>query len=213
MKVEAVALTQALSAPSRAELLGQARPLSAAGGELLVQKGDALSDVYLVTAGVLRIYALSTDGKEATLYRLRPGEVCLLSLNAAFTGGLYPANVRVESEAAEVLRIPGGLLRRLFGVEPAVQALVLGSLTATVGELIDQLDRALLSSLRERLVDHLARTADSAGRTATTHQDLADSLGVSREAVSRELARLRRGGRMSGGRGWVRLNAAGPPAR
>jgi len=207
MKVEAVALAQALSARSRADLLSQARPLSAAGGELLVQKGDALSDAFLVTAGVLRIYALSTDGREATLYRLRPGEMCLLSLNAAFTGGLYPANVCVESEAAEVLRIPGGLLRRLFGAEPAVQALVLGSLTATVDELMAQLDRVLLSSLRERLLDHLTRGADSAGQMATTHQNLANSLGVSREAVSRELMRLRRAGEINGGRGWVRLSA------
>ena len=111
-----------------------------------------LSDAYLVTEGVLRICSLSTEARRPCSIGCAPA-VCLLSLNAAFTDGRYPANVRVETETAEIVRIPGALLRRLFGEEPAVQALVLESLTATVGELMAQLDKALLSSLRERLID------------------------------------------------------------
>lgn len=204
--LETVALVQALSPPARAAMLAGARPLAAEAGALLVQKGDALSDAFLVTGGALRVYALSPEGREATLYRLGPDEICLLSLNAAFTGGAYPANVRVEPDGAAVLRIPGGLLRRLFESEPAVQGLVLKSLTATVGELMDQLDQALLASLGARLTDHLARRAGPDGRVFATHQAIAETLGVSREAVSRELIRLRRSGRVSGGRGWVRLH-------
>lgn len=169
-----------------------ARPLHASRGEILVEKGDALSEVFLVTDGALRVYATNAEGKEATLYRLRPGEICLLSLNAAFTGGRYPANVTVESAAADVARIPGQVLRRLFREEPGVQDLVLGSLTAVVDELLVRLDEVLLSPLKHRLRTYLADRADAQGRVFATHQALADGLGVSRESVSRELQRLKR---------------------
>lgn len=201
----AAALMRTLSPGARDAVLAGSRSLRAGRAEILVEKGETLSDVFLVIAGVLRVYALNREGKEATLYLLRPGDVCLLSLNAAFTRGRYPANVTVESAEADIARIPGELLRRLFGQEPAVQELVLGSLTAVVGELLTRLDEVLLSPLRERLLGHLARLADSRGRVFMTHQALADGLGVSRESVSRELQRLRRGKAVATGRGCVTL--------
>lgn len=203
----AAPVMRTLSPGARKAILAGSRSLRAGRAELLVEKGDALSDVFLVIAGVLRVYALNREGKEATLYLLRPGDICLLSLNAAFTRGRYPANVAVESAEAEIARIPGELLRRLFSQEPAVQELVLGSLTAVVGELLARLDEVLLSPLKDRLLGHLARLADGEGRVFTTHQALADGLGVSRESVSRELQRLRRGRAVAMARGCVTLAA------
>lgn len=204
-QLSAASLMRALCSDSRSALLAAARPLRAGRQEILVEKGDALSDAFLVVAGVLRVYALNEEGKEAALYRLRPGDLCLLSLNAAFTQGRYPANVAVESDEADILRIPGALLRRLFREEPAMQEIVLSSLTAVIDELMARLDEVLLSPLKERLPGYLARLADRDGRVFATHQTLANGLGVSRESVSRELQRLRRAKRLVTGRGCVTL--------
>ncbi len=199
------ALLDRLSPTARAAVLAAGRRVRASQAAVLVEKGDALSDVFLLAQGVLRIYALNPEGKEATLYRLRPGEVCLLSLNAAFTNGHYPANVTVETGEAEIVRIPGGLLRELFRSEPGVQELVLNSLTAVVGELLVRLDEVLMSPLKVRLRGHLERLADAQGRVVATHQALADGLGVTRESVSRELLRLKAAGVVATGRGSVTL--------
>jgi CRP/FNR family transcriptional regulator len=204
-RLEAVPLIQAIGAPARASVLAVARLVTTTRGGRLVEAGETLSDVFLLLEGTLRIFAQSVDGKEATLYRLRPGEVCLLSLNAAFTDGRYPANVEAESERAALVRIPGKVLRELFRAEPAVQDLVLQSLTATIGELLAQLDHALLASLSARLSAYLARQASLDGVVSATQQQIADGLGVTRETVSRELQRLRRAGRVATGRGRVRL--------
>lgn len=68
-----------------------------------------------------------------------------------------------------------------------------------------QLDEALLSFLHERLLSRLRRHADATGRVSATHQAIADSLGMTREAVSREILALKQAGRIVTHRGRIDL--------
>ena len=57
--------------------------LQNSGGKRFAQKGTILHNgsadcVGLVQTGQLRAYILSDEGKEVTLYRLFPGDVCFL---------------------------------------------------------------------------------------------------------------------------------------
>ena len=45
----------------------------------VVKDGDGCSGVIFVRNGCLRLYMLSDDGKEITLYRLHDGDMCMLS--------------------------------------------------------------------------------------------------------------------------------------
>ncbi|WP_027184834.1 Crp/Fnr family transcriptional regulator [Desulfovibrio inopinatus] len=173
--------------------------------DILISKGDKVSGVFLVTEGRLRVFAMNSEGKQATLYRLKPQELCLLSLNSTFTGGNYPAWVYVESDVATVLAMPGETFRKLFAEEPDVQEVLLSSLTTSISSLLLQLDELLLSSLGERVLSFLKNNWDSEGKITLTHQELADHLGATREAISRELAILRNQGIIDCGRGVVRL--------
>lgn len=190
--MERAPLFQGLTGSDRETLLAETRVLSAVQGELLVQKGAVVPGAFLVLDGALRIYAMNAQGKEATLYRLQTGELCLLSLNAAFSGTRFPAWVSVESAAARVAVLPGQRSRQLFERAPALRELVLASLTTTINELLTQLDEAMLIPLSERIVNLLSRNANSSRKIVITHQKLGDHLGVTRETVSRELADLAR---------------------
>ena len=44
-----------------------------------IHDGNECTGVILVKTGSLRLYILSEDGKEITLYRIFPGEMCMLS--------------------------------------------------------------------------------------------------------------------------------------
>ena len=44
-----------------------------------VHDGGECTGVILIKTGVLRLYLLSDEGKEVTLYRLFPGEMCIFS--------------------------------------------------------------------------------------------------------------------------------------
>ena len=179
-----------LSDASKAFLLENAKNVEAQKGELLISRGDAVSGVFLVQQGALRVYAMNEDGKQATLYRLKEGELCLLSLNSSLTGGRYPGWVSVESQEAKVLSLQGSCFRSLFSTEQAIQNLMLTSLTSTISYLLLCIDEALLSDLQSRLVSFLTRNRNAKGEITMTHQEIADHLGVTRESISRELSLL-----------------------
>jgi CRP/FNR family transcriptional regulator len=199
------ALFRALTDSDRKSLMAETRVLDGVRGKLLVRKGAAIPGAFLVLDGVLRIYAMNSDGKEATLYRLHGGELCPLSLNAAFSGTRFPAWVSVESKSASVAVLPGLRTREIFAHAPVMQELVLASLTGAIDELLTQFDEAMLLPLGERILNLLIRSTDSSRSVAITHQQLADHLGVTREAASRELANLARRKILQTGRNRITL--------
>ena len=196
---------RALTSSDREALLAETRVLNAVRGDLLVHKDTVVPGAFLVLDGTLRVYAMNAQGKEATLYRVHGGELCLLSLNSAFSGTRFPAWVNVESRSARVAILPGPRTRQIFERAPALRELVLNSLTATIGELLVQLDEAMLTPLSERIFNLLLRHADARRNVAITHQQLADHLGVTREAASRELANLARRKILQTGRNRITL--------
>jgi CRP/FNR family transcriptional regulator len=206
-RLENLGFLTKLSEASRALLLQETRIQEGRKNQALVQQGDAISSVFFLLDGVLRIYAIGPDGREATLYRVREGEICLLSLNAAFTNERYPAWVSVESKTARFALLRGTSMRSLFSSEPAIQDLLLKSLTSTARDLLAQLDELLTCSLSERLERFLSRNCDKSGRIDMTHQMLAGHLGVTREAVSREIAVLKNCKKLLPGRGYLQLTA------
>src|SRR6476661_243780 len=66
------------------------------GAPILV-KGQRVSGAYVVISGQLRVFTLSPDGHEATLYLINPEETCVLALNCIFNDLLYPAWVGAGS--------------------------------------------------------------------------------------------------------------------
>lgn len=206
-KLEDLRFVRNLSKASRSILLREPRIQQGRRNQMLVQQGDALSSAFLLLDGVLRVYVIGPQGREATLYRVNAGEVCLLSLNAAFGNERYPAWVSVESRTARFALLPAKMMRSLFPVEPVIQEMVLESLTATVRDLLANFDDVLNLRLPVRLENFLARNCDRSGRIHMTHQMLADHLGATREAISREVAVLKRQKRVSTGRGYLQLKA------
>lgn len=206
-KLDDVGFIKELSKDARATLWRETRLQHARKDQTLVRQGDTLSSVFLLLDGVLRVYTITAEGKEATLYQLREGEVCLLSLNAAFSKGRYPAWVSVESPTARLALLPGQRIRSLFSQEAVIQDIVLKSLTSTIRNLLTHLDEALTRRLSERIECFLLRNCDASGRINITHQSLANHLGVMREAVSREILVLKRQKKIVSGRGFLQISA------
>lgn len=200
-----IAAIKTLSEQSRAFLLEHAQEISARKGDTLISKGDSVSGVFLVRDGRLRVYAINEKGKQATLYRLKQDEFCLLSLNSSLTGGRYPGWVSVESSTAKVLAIQGRAFRSLFSKEEAMRDLMLESLTTTISHLLLCIDEALLSDLKERLLSFLIRNRNDESKVGMTHQELADHMGVARESISRELALLQSQGFIQKGRNYIEV--------
>lgn len=149
-------------------------------------KGQAVSGAYVVISGRLRVFTLSPDGNEATLYGIAPGETCILALNCIFNDLLYPAWVEAEP-ATTVAVIPGPLYRALFENEPVIRNLTIQALSTVVFRLMAELEQIHSSKLEQRLANFLVLRASGNGTLRMTQQEIASHLGTTREVVARLL--------------------------
>ena len=174
-------------------------------GDCLVRKGENLHGLCLVLSGRLRVYTISADGDEATLYPIEAGESCPLTINALLTETPFQAWVEVESKTAKLFMIPSPVFRDLYENERAVREFALSGLSGRISKLMSALEGLSLQSVGERLKGHLLQAADRRGEIETTHQQIAVALGTAREVVSRELKDLVRAGLIETRRGRIKL--------
>ncbi len=183
--------------PLLAELSPESRDLFAAsvkriacdGGVPLVARGDVVGGAYLVEKGALRVYYVSAEGREGTLYWVEPGQSCVLALNCLFSGLAYPAWVESEGET-EVAFVPGDAYRRLFAAEPSVQRFTFDTLSGRLFELMQLIEETASQGLEARVAAFLLRRAKGEATLAITQEQIARHLATSREVVSRVLRAL-----------------------
>ena len=85
--------------------------------------------------GSVRVYKHSPDGREVTLYRIEPGDLCILSLNTLLGGQAYPAQAVVESDI-KGLMISGASLLNTIDESPALRRYVMKMLTDRLYQMI-----------------------------------------------------------------------------
>ncbi len=198
-----------MSEASRSRLGKGMRQIACPDATPLVQRGDPVAGAYLVERGALRVYYVTPEGREGTLYWVEPGQSCILALNCAFSQLAYPAFVESEGDTAFSI-IPGALFRDLFAQEAAVQRFTFEALSGRLFELMTTIEEATSLGLEARLAGFLVRRAKGNGRLRLTQEQIAGHLGTSREVVSRVLRRMAAAGLIETGPGWL---AARDPAR
>ena len=152
-------------------------------------KGQPVSGAYVVVSGELRVFTLSPNGNEATLYCIAPGETCVLALNCIFNDLLYPAWVEAE-HATIVAVIPGPLYRTLFDTEPVIRGVTVQALSTVVFRLMAELEQIHSFKLEQHLESFLLSHASADGTLRMTQQHIASHLGTTREVVARLIRQL-----------------------
>ena len=172
--------------------------------EPVIGKGDSVSGAYFVIEGALRVFTLSPDGKEATLYRMDAGDTCVLALNSLFNNVLYPAWVEaVENTTIGVL--PGDTYRELFAQESTVQDITMRALSSAVFGLMSELEVRHSYSLDQRLANFLLTRATAEDVVHNTQQEVASEIGTTREVVGRLMVQFSARGLIKSGRGRIHL--------
>jgi CRP/FNR family transcriptional regulator, anaerobic regulatory protein len=184
--------------------------LRVTGHAPLLRRADPANGVYLVAGGLLRVYYISPDGREATLYRVQAGGTCVLALTATLSAEPYPAWVQAGPSGATFVRVPGELFHQLFQEEPPFRAFVFQALSGRVFELMLALEEAGSVRVEQRVARYLLRAQAADGTVRITQTGLASELGTAREVVFRALRALAERGLLATGRGRIRvLDAAG----
>ena len=153
-----------------------------------IHDGNDCTGVILVKSGSLRLYLLSEDGKEITLYRIFPGEMCILSASCVLDSITF--DVFVDSEEDSECVIVGGcaydaLSRKL----PEAKIFALESALGRFSDVMWVMQQILFMSMDKRLAIFLLDEASKNGSDTIklTHEQIAKYMGSAREVVSRML--------------------------
>ncbi len=174
-------------------------------GTVILDVGHRCSGVLLVLSGQIRIYKLSEEGKEITLYRIGKGETCVLTIACLLGTGdvLFPVAASAE-QPTEAVVIPVEIFRRLFYENPSLQKFFFTSLSAKFYSVLGLLENVTFKRTSDRLMDFLiTKTAGGTYPLYATHEAIAAELGTSREVISRLLKELENKGSVRLSRGKI----------
>ena len=108
-----------LEIPALAELIASTPVVVRAAGEALFQSGESCSSLPLVVSGNAAIYATDKAGRQVTLYRLKPGDICPISLSALLQHSTYPAAASAET-TVQLRYLPGEKLKAAVSSTPEI---------------------------------------------------------------------------------------------
>ncbi len=192
----------ALDAPVRDRLRRDAVFGRMQAGERAYLQGSLARGYVLRLSGVTRVQKTAPSGREVVLYRVGPGETCVLTTSCLLGQAAFPAEGVAESAVLEVV-IPPDTFQALMVDSEGFRRFVVANYGNLLGDLIMLMDDLMFSRLDERLAQRLlalSEPGEGGGppRVERTHQQLAQELGSAREAVSRVLKEMER-------KGWLRL--------
>ena len=178
----------------RAVVAGKAMRVRKGSGELFFAPGDACRGFVVVLSGAVRVEHMGGSGRSMVLYRVGPGDTCVMTTACLVEGSAYRAWGYAEGEV-EALVLPPALFQALLAENAAFRGMAFGVFSRRLGELVEVIDELLLHRVDLRLAEWLAGRGPVVD---ATHQVVAAELGTAREVVSRILKEFER-------RGWIAL--------
>jgi CRP/FNR family transcriptional regulator len=153
-----------------------------------------------VLAGAIRVVKTAANGRELPLYRVVPGESCIISSSCLLGRADYNARGITEGPTTLAL-LPRALFEQLLA-QPAFRDFVFALFAERMADLMQLVEEVAFKKLDQRLAGLLL----GKGRMVhATHQQLADELGSVREMVSRLLKGFAEQGLVRLGREQVEL--------
>lgn len=176
-------------------------------GTLLFEASQPCRGFPMVTAGAVRVARGTPSGRALELYRVTPGEMCVVSTSCLF-GHQALSAFGETTDATELLLLSPAGFARWTAIE-AFRRHVFGVFADRLVDLMALVDAVAFQRLDQRLA---AALLGHGAVVRTTHQALADELGTVREIVSRLLKRFEAAGWVTLGRERIDLRN-GPALR
>lgn len=166
-------------------------------GETLIDYGAFIQFVPLVVKGLIKVIRENEEGKELLLYFLSEGNTCAASFSCCMIRKRSEIKAVAEEDSL-IIAIPLQAAEEWMGKYPAWRNFVMNVYDQRIFAMIDTIDKLAFARLDEKLWDYLQERVLIRGQVLTnlSHQEIANDLNVSREAVSRLLKKLEQQGKL-----------------
>ena len=153
-----------------------------------IHDGNECSGVILVRSGCLRLFMMSEEGRDITLYRLHKGDICMLSASCVLDAITFDVFVDAQ-EDSECYVIGGPAFAAVSERNPQIKIFALETAVGRFSDVMWVMQQILFMSMDRRLaiflLDESARNGTDV--IALTHGHIAGYMGSAREVVSRML--------------------------
>ncbi len=195
-----------LTDSQRTLLLQSAVRRNAAEGTLLHNGSADCVGLFVVCSGLLRAYMLSSEGKEITLYRLFPRDICLFSASCMMNSIQFDITIEAERDS-ELWLIPVEVYKQLMEQSLPVSNYTGQIMASRFSEVMWLIEQIMWKSFDQRLAAFLLNESTLEERPVLkiTHDKIAAHLGTAREVVTRMLRYFQSEGMVALSRGTVEL--------
>jgi CRP/FNR family transcriptional regulator len=168
-------------------------------GTPMFHERDACSAFPIILSGRVRIARTMENGRELVLYEVEPGESCVLSTSCLLGNAQYNAHAECVTDV-ELASLPRTVFDRLVTEHRPFREEVFHLFGERLVRLVELVESVGFQRLDQRLAAVLLGKGQ---RLATSHEQLAHTLAVSRESISRMLKQFEEHGWVKLGRGSI----------
>ena len=159
-----------------------------------------------VMQGEMRTYLLSEEGREVTLCRIYPNDLCVLSAACVISQISFDTQMSAQKDT-EALMIPPNIVLLLKEKNLSVRCFLYELATKRFSDVMWAMQQILFKRLDQRLALFLMQESQRLGTDTIhmTHEQIAQQISSAREAVARMLKQFSEDGLVELKRGAIRL--------
>ncbi len=177
-------------------------------GELLIDIGDEMTHIPLITKGIVKISREDQQQKEILLYFLERGDTCAISFVNCINQSKSMFRGVIESNV-ECILIPVTKIEDWLVNYRTWREFIIDSYHYRLVEMVEVIKSLTFLKLDDRLYKYLTKHVKLLRnkKLSITHHEIAEDLHTSRVVISRLLKTLERKGKIKLGRNSIKINA------
>ena len=175
------------------------------GSFIHTQEDTCLGLIY-VLEGNIRVYMVSEEGKEITLYHIKENEVDVLSASCVVNQITFDTEL-IAKEDSTLLIVPVTILSPLKDSNIHVRSYIYEVLAERFSDVMWTLQQVLFLKMDQRIATYLLDVSNTSNSLSihTSHEDIAQEINSAREVVARVMKHLQDDGLVEMKRGVITI--------
>ncbi|MFA7636356.1 MAG: Crp/Fnr family transcriptional regulator [Monoglobales bacterium] len=160
------------------------------GQIIFASSDDCLGQLFIIS-GEVRAYIMSEDGREITLFKMEPFDVCVLSASCVISQITFDTQIVAETDC-ELLILNAGVFSKLTEENIYVKCFMYELLTSRFSSVMFTMQQMIFKGFDKRLATFLISEYERNGNIEIkmTHEEIAKNINSAREVVARMLKKF-----------------------